>query len=128
MPAKQIAYWATTLLSAVLFAVPGVALLARTPHFVSEMARLGYPAFFLTPFGALKILGAAVILAPRLPRLKEWAYAGMIFDAGFAAFSRNAVGDGPVLSGLPILIGAAALVSWGLRPQNRRLPSPSATA
>jgi uncharacterized membrane protein YphA (DoxX/SURF4 family) len=123
MPVSRMAYWATTVLAGLLFAVPGTALLAKAPHFVTEMARLGYPPYFLTLFGILKILGAAVILAPRLPRLKEWAYAGMLFDAGFAAFSRAAVGDGLALIGPPILIGALTLISWQLRPASRKLIS-----
>jgi uncharacterized membrane protein YphA (DoxX/SURF4 family) len=123
MPARLTAYWAATLLTGLLFAVPGAALLGKIPHFLTEMARLGYPAYFLTLFGALKILGAATILAPRLPRLKEWAYAGMLFDAIFAAFSRVAVGDGPILIALPLLIGALTFVSWRLRPASRKLLS-----
>ncbi len=85
------------------------------------MARLGYPAYFLVIFGTFKISGAVVILAPGLPRLKEWAYAGMVFDAVFAALSRAAVGDGPALIMPPILIGALALISSQLRHDSRKL-------
>ena len=64
-------YWVTTALTALLFAVPGTLLLARQPHFGSEMARLGYPPYLLAILGSLKILGVLVVLAPRLKRLKE---------------------------------------------------------
>lgn len=123
MNAGRIAFWITTGLTALLFAVPGAALLAKVPHFASEMARLGYPAYFLVIFGTFKISGAVVVLAPGLPRLKEWAYAGMIFDAVFAALSRAAIGDGPALIIPPILIGALALISSQLRPESRKLVS-----
>ncbi|HEY4122350.1 MAG TPA: hypothetical protein VGM56_30995 [Byssovorax sp.] len=36
-----------------------------------------------------KALGAAVILAPRLPRLKEWAYAGIVWRGGVARGERE---------------------------------------
>src|SRR5436305_1376343 len=44
--------------------------------------------------GTWKVLGAIVIAAPGLPRVKEWAYAGFVFDLTAAAVSRAAVGDG----------------------------------
>jgi hypothetical protein len=47
-----------------------------------------------------KVLGGLAILAPRLPRLKEWAYAGIAFDLtgarGARAAPRRLRGRGPV--------------------------------
>jgi uncharacterized membrane protein YphA (DoxX/SURF4 family) len=104
-----------------LFAVPGAALLARNAHFASEMSRLGYPSYFLTILGVLKILGALAVLAPGLKRLKEWAYAGMMIDVVGAVLSRLAVGDPPAMLIVPLLVGALALLSWALRPATRTL-------
>jgi DoxX-like family len=117
----RMAYWPVTVVVAALFAVPGAALIAQVPHFVAEMARLGYPTYFLTLFGAFKVAGALVILAPRLPTLKEWAYAGLSFDIVGAIVSRISVGDPPITVALPALIGALLALSWGLRPAARRL-------
>jgi uncharacterized membrane protein YphA (DoxX/SURF4 family) len=96
-------------------------LLARNAHFVSEMSRLGYPSYFLTILGVLKILGALAVLAPGLKRLKEWAYAGMMIDVVGAVLSRLAVGDPPAMLIVPLLVGALALLSWALRPATRTL-------
>jgi uncharacterized membrane protein YphA (DoxX/SURF4 family) len=120
--AREFGYWVATIAAALLFAVPGAALLAKVPHFSNEMARLGYPTYFLSMFGALKMIGAAVVLAPRLLRLKEWAYAGMMFDVIFAAFSRAAIGDGVFATIVPLVIGSVVLLSWALRPEDRKLP------
>ena len=114
-------YWLATVAAALLFAVPGSALLFGAPHFTVEMARLGYPAYFLLPFGFFKILGAVAILVPGFPRPKEWAYAGMVFDAVFAAYSRAALHDPLPQIILPLLIGALVLTSWALRPATRKL-------
>jgi hypothetical protein len=119
--ARALAYWLPTVVAAALFAIPGAALVAQAPHFASEMARLGYPSYFLILFGAFKMAGAAVILAPRLPLLKEWAYAGLGFDVIGAVISRIAVGDPPTALLLPILIGLLLTLSWALRPTARRL-------
>jgi uncharacterized membrane protein YphA (DoxX/SURF4 family) len=45
------------------------------------MAELGYPAYVVTILGAWKVLGGLAILAPRLPRLKEWVGAHEISQA-----------------------------------------------
>jgi uncharacterized membrane protein YphA (DoxX/SURF4 family) len=118
---QHLLYWPATGIVALLFAVPGTALLIGVPHFTVEMARLGYPGYFLVLFGLLKIAGAVTILAPGLPRLKEWAYAGMAFDALFAAWSRGSLGAPLPQIILPLVIGAVVLTSWALRPATRKL-------
>jgi DoxX-like protein len=57
------------------------------------MTHLGYPAYFMTILGFWKVLVGAAILLPGFPLLKEWAYAGMIFDLTGASASRVASGD-----------------------------------
>src|SRR5487761_1393839 len=61
------------------------------PHGVVPV--LGYPMYFFAIMGFRKALGAIVILAPRYPRLKEWAYAGIFFDLTGAVASVAAVGS-----------------------------------
>jgi DoxX-like family len=123
MSGRTIVYWVTTVLVALLFAIPGIALVARAPHFVAEMAHLGYPPYFLSVLGPWKVLGAATILAPRWVRLKEWAYAGMIFDVTSASASRLAVSDGALAVLAPLLIGGLVLISWALAPESQSLKS-----
>ena len=118
---KPAVYWAATLLAALAFAIPGAALLARAPHFAEGMAHLGYPAYLLPFLGTLKVMGAVVIAAPGLPRVKEWAYAGMLFDIAGAIVSRAATGDGALSLIIPLLIGAVVATSWALRPSGRTL-------
>lgn len=114
-----IAYWTFTVLAALLFAVPGAALLLRIPHFTEDMAQLGYPSYFLTILGVWKLLGVFAILVPGLPRLKEWAYAGMIFDLSSAVISRTATGGAAITILPPLLVVAIVIVSWKLRPAGR---------
>jgi hypothetical protein len=117
----KLVYWVSTGLTAALFAAPGFALVTHNPHFVADMTRLGYPAYFLPFLGIWKILGALIIVAPGTRYLKEWAYAGMIFDISGAIVSRAAIGDhGPELI-LPFVIAGLVALSWGLRPDSRRL-------
>jgi hypothetical protein len=119
--AKASGYWVTTGLIALLIGSGGIMQILRMPGAVAGITRLGYPVYFIVLLGVWKALGAAAILAPRLPRLKEWAYAGIVFDLTGASVSHAASGSsvGNVVS--PLLFAALALASWALRPESRTL-------
>jgi uncharacterized membrane protein YphA (DoxX/SURF4 family) len=124
--AVSAAYWSTTILIALAFVTGGAAYLARAEAPVQGMAALGYPAYFVTMLGIWKVLGGLTILAPRLVRLKEWAYAGITFDLTGAAFSHAAVGDPLVKVIVPLVLLGITAVSWNLRPASRKLVGASA--
>jgi uncharacterized membrane protein YphA (DoxX/SURF4 family) len=118
---RPVIYWVATAIAALLFAIPGAALVAHVPHFSEEMARLGYPSYFLSLLGVFKVLGAVVILLPGLPRIKEWAYAGMAIDIIGAIVSHAAVGDDVTKVVIPVVIACVLTTSWVLRPSSRTL-------
>ncbi len=118
---RAIFYWITTVVSAVAFMIPGIGNLTHQPHFAADMAHLGYPGYFLTIFGLWKMLGAITIMAPNLKRIKEWAYAGMIFDLTCAAYSRICVHDEIIKAVIPLVISCVVITSWYLRPYSRKL-------
>ena len=68
---RPMVYWVVTVIAALLFAVPGVALILHVPHFAEEMARLGYPSYFLGLLGIFKVLAAVAIVAPGFARLRN---------------------------------------------------------
>jgi hypothetical protein len=117
----KIGYWVTTALVAAAMGMGGVMDLVRPPELVEGMARLGYPDYFVLILGAWKVGAAVALLAPKLPLLKEWAYAGVIFDLTGASASHAFVGDpaGDVIT--PLVIAGLAVASWWLRPASRRL-------
>lgn len=121
MNARSAGYWTTTTLIALAFLSGGAAYLFRADVPLRGMAELGYPAYFVTILGIWKVLGGLAILAPRLPRLKEWAYAGIAFDLTGAAFSHAAVGQPAVKVIVPLVLLGIAAASWALRPASRRL-------
>jgi hypothetical protein len=119
MKARSAAYWTTTTLIALAFLSGGLAYLARAEAPLRGIAELGYPPYFITLLGIWKVLGAVVIVAPGLPRLKEWAYAGIVFDLTAAVFSHVAMGEpASKLIGALAFLGLAA-ASWALRPASR---------
>ncbi len=114
------AYWITTALVALVMAVSGTFALLHLPRMAEKAAHLGYPSYFLTLLGIAKLLGTAVLLAPRGPQVKEWAYAGFGIVLVSACVSHFASGDGPA-SLEPLLFLALLAVSYQTRPAARRL-------
>jgi hypothetical protein len=122
---KLIGYWVTTGLFAASFLASGAAELAPTPAALASTLALGYPAYFLTILGIWKVLSAPALLAPRLPRLKEWAYAGIFFDLTGAAACHAFSGDSPGKIATPLVLLLIAAASWALRPPSRTWKSDS---
>ena len=125
MKTKIITYWTTTVLIAFFIGTGGVAQIWQyhaNPHGVVPL--LGYPLYFFAILGVWKVLGAIAILVPRFPRLKEWAYAGIIFDLTGAVASIAAVGEYGAYAFhilAPLIIAGVAVASWALRPASRRI-------
>ncbi len=121
MKPQAIVYWVSTALIAAAFVLGGAIDATARPPAVAFLAHLGYPAYFATLIGVWKVLGGVAVLAPRLPRLKEWAYAGIFFDLTGAAVSHAASGDGASRIVTPLVLVGIGCASWLLRPQSRRL-------
>jgi hypothetical protein len=121
MRTRTIAYWTTTLIIAAELVSGAVLDLARTGSTVATLRHLGYPTYLLSILGPWRLLAAAALLAPGLPRLKEWAYAGTFFELTGAALSFAAVGGSTSNVVTPLLLAACAVASWALRPPSRTL-------
>lgn len=121
MKRKSISYWVITGMVAFFIGSGGAAELARLQGNVEGLVHLGYPAYFATIIGFWKVLGAIAILAPRFPRLKEWAYAGIFFNMTGAAATGVFVGAAPWHVIVDIVLTALTVASWALRPPSRRL-------
>jgi hypothetical protein len=116
---KVIGYWVTTGLFAAALLASGAAELASAPAAVASTLALGYPAYVLTILGVWKVLSAPALLAPGLPRLKEWAYAGIFFDLTGAAASHAFSGDSSGKIATPLVLLLIGAASWALRPPSR---------
>lgn len=121
MTKRNIAYWGSTGLVAMAMAAGGIFDLSGAPAVTETMRHLGYPAYVALLLGGWKLLGGLAIVTPGLPRLKEWAYAGIAFDLSGAAFSHAYVGDSADQLVAPVVLLALAVASWKLRPASRVL-------
>jgi hypothetical protein len=120
-------YWTTTSLIALETFLGGVIDLTHGhtgvvsgPSVTQAVRSLGYPLYVLTIIGIFKIPGAVTIVVPGFLRLKEWAYAGIVFELSGAVASHAASGNwGNLIAPLSLL--CLAIASWALRPASRVL-------
>ncbi|HTR30799.1 MAG TPA: DoxX family protein [Puia sp.] len=115
----RVGYWITTILVAFPIFSGGLFQLISAKESVDGIMHLGYPAFFVLILGFWKVLGGVAILVPRFPRIKEWAYAGIVFDLTGAAASNAMSGMPGWHVAAPLVICAFALLSWYLRASVR---------
>ena len=126
MKKTTIAYWIITILFAAFMMMSGIPDAVSMKDAVDIFDKLKLPAYLLPFLGVAKILGAIAIVIPGFPRIKEWAYAGLIFDlvgAGYCAYGSGQPASGVFGMLLPIAVG---FVSYGL--YHRRMALGAANA
>ncbi len=116
---RTIAYWTFTLPVAFENAAGSMWVFLRLEYLRVMLAHLGYPQYFRYILGPWQLACAAALLAPRLPRVKEWAYAGAFFNYSSAFVSHLFAGDPPDLGAA--VMAVFTVISWALRPPDRRL-------
>lgn len=114
-------YWILTILFCLALGVGGVFDALLVEDAVKIVSGLGYPNYFLRMLGVWKILGVLALLAPGVPRLKEWAYAGFAFDLIAASVSHASVGDATKDVVFPLILLGLGALSYALRPEDRRM-------
>jgi hypothetical protein len=118
---QRIIYWTVTAIIALESVAGGVADIMQVPAYISILYHLGYPSYFAVMLGVWKVLAGIAILVPRYPRLKEWAYAGLVFQFTGAILSYIIVGDSMVVLVAPFIFLCLVFTSWLLRPPSRRM-------
>jgi hypothetical protein len=119
---RLIAFWATTFVIVFELTARSVWNLLTIEWVEIQMRHLGYPHYFAYISGGWQAAAAAAIIAPRLPLLKEWAYAGTFFLWSGAVASHLSAGDSLETWWTPLMFLTCGIASWALRPADRRLP------
>jgi hypothetical protein len=112
MKKTKIIYWIITGLFTLSILGSAIPSALSLPYAVDHFTKiLGYPAYFLPFTGVAKLLGLVALYVPGYPRIKEWAYAGFVFDLTGAIYSGLCVGGAtsyllPPFISLVLLIGS----------------------
>src|SRR5215475_12463826 len=120
---RIVGYWTFTVLLVFELAAGSVWNLLQIEWVRVQLNHLGYPLYYTYITGLWQIGGAAAIIAPGFPRLKEWAYAGAFFTWSGAVASHLSAGDSAGAWMTPLMFALFAVGSWALRPADRRLPN-----
>ena len=119
---SRFVYWASTGVFSLALTAGGAVNVLGLEEQAEALAHLGFPAYMLLVLGAAQLFAAGAVLAPGLPLLKEWAYAGLCFMLMGAAWAHIRTGDPPETVMAPIFVWAAGACSYLSRPPARRLP------
>lgn len=118
---NKIIYWIATLWLSLGMVSTGIVQLLNVEKETQFIVNMGFPVYILTLLGLWKILGVIVVLIPRWPLLKEWAYAGFFFTMSGAVYShiflRHSFGE--IFP--PFFLLALTVLSWYLRPSDRKV-------
>jgi hypothetical protein len=96
MKRTKIIYWIVTGLFAAFMSFAAISDELSMKDAIEFYNKLGYPSYIITFLDIAKLLGVAGILIPGFPRIKEWAYAGLIFDLTGATYSIIRTNPDPV--------------------------------
>lgn len=117
---NKIIYWGATLFLSFGMLAGGIQQLLQIGGYNEIVTRLGYPLYMLSILGVWKILGVIVLLLPRRPLLKEWAYAGFFFAMTGAAISHIVMKEAFVEALPSLVLLVVIIISWYFRPESRK--------
>ncbi len=95
MKRTSIIYWILTGLFAFMMLGSAIPDIFSVPMAVQGFKEIGMPAYLLPFLGIAKTLGVIAILIPGYPRIKEWAYAGLMYDLFGGMYSIANSGKSP---------------------------------
>ena len=112
MKKYKVYFWIST---GFIFLMEGVmpALTSQTELAKEGISHLGYPQYFGNALVIFKVLGVLALVIPNIPkRIKEWAYAGFVFDFLFASISHGVVDGINFQTFLPLIVLLILMVSY----------------
>lgn len=97
MKRDKIIYWVATVIVCAVFLMSINMHLFKTEMVQGFYESLNFPKWVVLPNGILKVLALVAIVSNRSKFLKEWAYAGLFFDACLAFGAHYYAQDGGYL-------------------------------
>jgi hypothetical protein len=122
---NKIIYWTLTLLRF----IPGTlgafaeAFTSGPASIVKIMLALGFPLYVMKILGVFKIFGGIAILSGKLPRMKEWAYAGFSIEF-LGATAAHVITDDRMYALFPFSFFVILLIAYTLWHRTAATPLP----
>ena len=127
MKKTKILYWVFTGLFAAFMLSSAIPDIFSAQIAVDGFNKMDMPTYLLPFLGIAKALGVLAIVVQGYPRIKEWAYAGLIFDLIGATYAIISSGE---TSGVAFMVlpFALAILSYIYYHKKLRLESVNAIA
>lgn len=109
MNKNKIIYWIATGILVLIFTMSAGMYFFKNPNIQAAFTSLGFPVWLIYPLAVAKLLAITAILTKKSALLKEWAYAGLFFDAAMALTAHLMVNDGNQITAIVAL--TAVIVS-----------------
>jgi hypothetical protein len=106
-----------TLIFSLAMAGSAVLFLSGAPNVAQSLGALGYPGYLAKILGVAKLLGVAALWLPVPKPVREWAYAGFVFNLAGAVLSHLASAGPPSHAFQPAILLVPLLLSYLLRPR-----------
>lgn len=122
MKKTKIFYWIFTSLFAFIMLGSAIPDIISHPIAIEGFRQIGYPAYLLPFIGIAKLLGVVAILVPGFPRIKEWAYAGLVIDLVGATYSIMSAGQPASAWGfmaLPLFLAVGSYIFYHKKQRTR---------
>lgn len=113
MKSVKIIYWVFTILFLTLTLFDAVLDLLSHQQAVDSFNKMKMPLYLLPFYGLIKVLAVVIILIPGYSRIKEWAYAILIFNIIEATYAMIAAGEPAGQWGfmaMPLLLAAGSYI------------------
>ncbi len=121
MKIKTIGYWVATGLFCFAMFMGGIFHFWGGEETINQFSSLGLPLYFAKILGFWKLAGAITLLLPGMKLLKEWAYAGFLFNLTGAAAAHIFLNHELFELIAPLVLLGLGACSWYLRPASRKL-------
>ncbi len=91
MKKLNLIYWILTGLFAAMMAASSIPDILVSKDAITIFNQLQLPVYLIVFLGVAKLAGVIAILIPGFPRIKEWAYAGLVIDLVGATYCMIAI-------------------------------------
>jgi uncharacterized membrane protein YphA (DoxX/SURF4 family) len=112
-----IALWIGSVLLALAFVLAGAPKLLRVEVWVDKFDGWGYASWFLVVIGGLELVGAILLLIPRLAVAGAALLAVIMLGAGYTHLAN---GEGLEVIRPLVFLGVLIPVGWARRPEQMR--------
>ena len=116
----RVAVWVLSVVLALLFVLAAAPKMLRLSVWIDKFSSWGYSEWFVVTIGVLELLGAVLLLIPRLAFIGVGLLAVIMLGAGYTHIAN---GEGLEVIRPAVFLSLLLVVGWARRPGRVETPS-----